>query len=510
MTLRSNGSGNWLGKFNLQDVSASLVVFLVAVPLALGIANASGAPIAAGLIGCIVGGIVAGLVGGAPLQVSGPAAGLTVLVYGMVQKFGWTTMCAITLAAGIVQICFGVFRIARICLMISPAVVHGMLAGIGATIALAQFQVMVGGSPKPSALANFLALPQVVSELVLHSTKRTLDATILGLITIAILVAWTYVPPKLRLIPGGLVAVFVATILGNLIFIHAPYVVIQGGNLFALNMPGIPADMAGFVIAVFTIAVVASVESLLCAVATDQQHTGPRANLDRELIGQGLSNSLSGLLGGLPVTGVIVRSSANVAAGAKTQLSAILHGVWVLIFVMVAASLINRIPLTALAALLVHVGIRLINAHHIKELTRHREIVIYVATALGVAFLNLLVGVAIGIGLALGVQLLLRKFVPMKVSSRSDPEDDGMTRSHVSIDGGLSFLTVPRLTSVLAAIPTGSVVIHLNATTMDHAAFVTIRSWKHIYEKSGGSVEIIERESPWFRDAVEGRPRFSK
>ena len=495
-------------RFQLADLPASLVVFLVAVPLALGIANASGAPIASGLIGCIVGGIVAGLIAGAPLQVTGPAAGLTVLVYGMVQQFGWTTMCAISVAAGVFQLCFGALKIARACLMISPAVVHGMLAGIGITISLAQFHVVLGGKPRPAALLNLKAIPYEVGQLFSNPTTPEVHATILGVITIAILIGWGYLPAKVRLIPAALVSVLTATILGNLFFTEAPRVAIKDGPLFALQIPQLPADIGGFFIAALTIAVVASVESLLCAVATDKLHNGPRANLDRELIGQGAANTLSGLLGGLPVTGVIVRSAANIAAGAKTNVSAILHGVWIILFVLVATPQLNRIPLAALAGLLIHVGVRLVNLHHIKELHVHREVVVYAITALGVAFVNLLAGVGLGIGLA--VILLLRRLSNFKSTVEKRGEGDS-ERWHVAIGGSLNFLAVPQLTATLAKVPAGAKVdIDLLVEFMDHAAFEALHSWRHTHQKTGGTADIDEKHEAWYGDAQSGSPRVTR
>ena len=492
-------------RFQLADLPSSLVVFLVAVPLALGIANASGAPIASGLIGCIVGGIVAGLLSGAPLQVSGPAAGLTVLVYGMVQKFGWTTMCAISLVAGIFQLCFGALKIARASLMISPAVVHGMLAGIGITISLAQLHVMLGGKPQSSAVLNLKELPTEVVQLYTHPTAPETHAAILGIITIAILVGWGYLPAKVRLIPAAIVSVLTATILGNVFFPEAPRVAIKDGSLFVFQLPQLPADIGGFFVAALTIAVVASVESLLCAMATDKLHTGPRANLDKELIAQGATNLISGLLGGLPVTGVIVRSAANVAAGGKTRVSSILHGVWVLLFVLLATSQLNKIPLAALAGLLIHVGVRLINLHHIRELHLHREVIVYTVTALGVAFLNLLAGVGLGIGLA--VILLLRRLANFK--SEVESRDGGIW--HVRIEGALNFLTVPQLSATLAKIPEGSrVEIDLLVEFMDHAAFEALHSWRKTYEKTGGTVDIDEKHESWYGDAKGGSPRVTR
>jgi len=187
-----------------RDLPASIVVFLVAVPLSLGIALASGAPIIAGLIGAAAGGIVTGLLAGAPLQVSGPAAGLTVVVFGMVQQLGWEVMCVATACAGAVQLLLGWFKVARGALLIAPSVVHGMLAGIGISIALAQLHVMIGGSPDSSPLRNLVALPSKLGGM-------NVDAAILGVVTVAVLVLWKRIPwPAVRSVPGALVAVLLA------------------------------------------------------------------------------------------------------------------------------------------------------------------------------------------------------------------------------------------------------------------------------------------------------------
>jgi carbonic anhydrase len=481
-----------------KDIPASLVVFLVAIPLGLGIALASGAPIMAGLIGCIVGGIVAGVLSGAPLQVLGPAAGLTVIVFGMVQKFGWPTMCAITAAAGLIQICLGCARIARVCLAISPAVVHGMLAGIGIVIALAQLHVLLGDKPQSSAVANIKALPGELLYIVQHLPTTRTHAAIVGLVTLAVLFLWQYLPKKVQAVPGALVAVLVGTLIANFVWTDAPRVSIPEGPLFSLQMPTIPADIGGFIVAALTIALVASVESLLCAVATDKLHTGPRANLDKELIAQGAANTVSGMIGGLPVTGVIVRSTANITAGAQTRLSAILHGVWILVFVLLASRYLERIPLAALAGLLVFVGIRLVNLHHIRELTTHREVVVYAATVAGVTLLDLLSGVGIGIGLA--VLLLLRRLAKADITVEEKEQ-----RWHVTVAGNLTFLSVPQLMAALGQIPPGAEVdVDLMAEFMDHAAFDARHGWRITHERLGGKVDIDELHEAWNVNTING------
>ncbi len=479
-----------------RDILASIVVFLVAVPLSLGIALASGAPIMAGLIAAAVGGIVVGFFGGAPLQVSGPAAGLTVLVYGVVQQFqDWRIVCLVTVLAGLIQLAFGFAKVARSALAITPAVVHGMLAGIGVVITLAQLHVVLGGRPESSALKNLQALPSQIADL--HT-----PAAILGLATIAILLGWLYVPKKLKMIPGALVAVTVATVASIVFKLDVKRVDLPENLLNSFALPLIPASSlwTAVLVSALTIAIVASVESLLSAVATDKMHTYPRADLDRELVGQGLANTVSGLLGGLPVTGVIVRSSANIQSGATSRRSAILHGAWVVVFVALLGSLIEQIPLCVLAGLLVFVGVRLVSMEHIRDLRRHGELPVYLVTLGGVVFKDLLVGV--GIGLALSIVLLLRRLahIEIKVTERSDGW-------HVDLGGSLTFVTVPRLTAELARVPAG-VPVHVEMHTdfMDHAAFESLHTWEAGHRRTGGEVLIDELHDNWYHRAVHEEP----
>lgn len=491
---------NLLQQILKSDLPASLVVFLIAIPLSLGIALASGAPVMAGLIAGVIGGVVAGSLGGSTFQVSGPAAGLTVIVFGVVQQFGWAGACAITALAGVVQMIFGFAKIARGALAISPAVVHGMLAGIGITIALSQLHIVLGGKPEHSALENLKELPHQIATL--HG-----GATVLGLITIGILATWRFMPAPIRRIPGPLAAVATATLISVLTPLGEGVARVDlPEKLFEEHvLPRWPqADIGAIAMAVLTIALIASVESLLSAVAVDKLHNGPRADLDRELIGQGAANMVSGLLGGLPITGVIVRSSANVAAGAQTRASAILHGIWILLFVALLGSVIERIPLAVLAGLLVHVGISLVKPHDIKELTHHREHWVYWVTVAGVVFRHLLDGVMMGIGLA--VCLLLRRLAHLKVTT-----NPGETRWHVLVEGSLTFLSVPQLTKHLATIPANaSVDVDLRVDFMDHAAFEALHNWRLSQERTGGSVDIDERHEAWYAPAVAGHPRMDK
>lgn len=479
----------------MPDLLASIVVFLVAVPLALGIAISSGAPtVMAGLIGCAVGGIVVGYFGGAPLQVSGPAAGLTVLTYDLIQRFGWEVTCAITVGAGIVQVVVGYLRLGRLCLGISPAVVHGMLAGIGVIIALAQIHVVFGGAPQSSALLNLRELP---GQLFSHHPP----STFIGLVSIGTMLAWPHVPSPIRKIPAALAAVAAGTLVAMATEANVQRVELPSEILSAFSLPSAPSsNFTAFLIAIFSVALVASVESLLCAVATDKLHSGKRANLNRELVGQGLGNMTSGFLGGLPITGVIVRSSANISAGAKTNRSAILHGVWIIVFVALFVSVIEQIPLAALAGLLVVVGVKLVNTHHLRELVNHSELATYLVTLGGVVFVDLLSGVALGVGV--GFVLLLRRLA--KLRTKVTEKDN---RWHVQIEGSASFVTVPKLLDALSSIPQGvQVYIDLLVDFMDHAAFDALHGWRVTHERLGGKVDIDELHEEWYHSAADGHP----
>ncbi|WP_308257629.1 SulP family inorganic anion transporter [Pseudonocardia lacus] len=470
------------------DLPASLVVFLVAVPLSLGVAMASGAPLLAGLVAAVVGGVVVGLVGGSPLQVSGPAAGLTVVVADLVTRFGWATMAVVTIAAGLLQIAFGLAGVARFAAAIPPAVVHGMLAGIGVTIALSQLHVVLGGPPRTGAWDSVAQLPGQL--LGLHG-----PAVLVGLVTIAVVLGWGRLPRQLRAVPGPLVGVLAATGLAAL-WPDVPRVDLPGGLLDAVAPPTFPlpgATWSGVALGVLTVAVVASVESLLSAVAVDRMHDGPRTDPDRELVGQGAANSLSGLLGGLPVTGVIVRSSTNVRAGARTRASTVLHGAWVAVFGIALVGVVEMVPLAALAGLLVLVGVQLVKLADIRTARRHGDLALYLATALGVLLFTLLEGVALGLAVA-GLTVLLRA-----VRARIGVTDPGPGGGpvHVVVRGALSFLAVPALSAALARVPAGAVVrVDLVVDYMDHTAFDHLDGWARAHRLTGGEVTVDEPGRP--------------
>ena len=462
-----------------HDLPSSLVVFLVALPLSLGIAIASGAPVLAGLIAAIVGGIVVGSVGGSPLQVSGPAAGLTVIVAGLVSEFGWGITCLITVAAGTLQVLLGLSRVARAALAISPVVVHAMLAGIGITIALQQAHVLLGGKSKSTAWHNLIGLPgQVVGA---HR-----PGVILGVLVIVIMVAWRWVPAKARRVPGPLVAIVAVTVLSVVFGFHVRRIDLEGSPLDALRLPDLPhGNWGAFTVGVITVALIASVESLLSAVSVDRMHNGPRTDFNRELVGQGAANIISGTVGGLPITGVIVRSSTNVNAGAKSRASAIMHGVWILLFTIPFAGLVEQIPTAALAGLLIVIGVQLLKPAHIETAMKHGDLAVYVVTAVSVIFLNLLHGVLIG--LALAIALTGWRVIRAKIEAEAVGDE-----WRVTIEGAAcTFLALPRLTRMLASVPRGATVtVAITVHYLDHAAHQTITDWQRQHEATGGTVDI--------------------
>ena len=473
------------------DLSASVSVFLIALPLSLGIALATGAPLQAGLVAAAVGGIVAGRFGGAPLQVSGPAAGLTVVTADLIQQYGWRVTCAITVLAGIAQLALAALRVARTALAVSPAIVHGMLAGIGVTIALAQLHIVLGGTPQSSAVANVRALPSQLAQL--HPAALSVS-----LLTVGTLLLWPRIPGRagriVRKIPAALAAVAGATAFALIAGLSLPRVDLPSWSNHALPvMPEGPG--LGILAAVLTVTLVGSVESLLSAVAVDKLAAArkkpavriARARLDRELAGQGAANVVSGALGGLPVTGVAVRSSANVSAGAVSRNSTMLHGLWIVLAALLLVPLLGLIPLAALAALVMVVGFQMVNITHLCSVKRNREMLVYAVTMTGVVVTGVLEGVMIGIAVAVAVAL--HRLTRTRITV--EEQEAGL---RVRVRGQLTFLAVPRLSRMLGQVPQGTAcVVELDGSFMDHAAYEALHDWQTSHVAQGGTVEFTGR-----------------
>ncbi|MEI7032285.1 SulP family inorganic anion transporter [Streptomyces pratensis] len=459
-----------------RDLLASLVVFLVALPLCIGIAVASGVPAELGLVTGIVGGIVVGLLPGSRLQVSGPAAGLTVLVYEAVKQFGLGTLGPIVLAAGLLQVVLGAARFGRWFRAISVSVVQGMLAGIGLVIVLGQVYALADTEQPGSGLSNLAGLPRLAARIV--SDGEAMTAFGLGAGTIAVLLLWPKLPAAVRLVPAPLAAVGLATAVAALAGLR-PAVVDVNGLLHAIDPPGGAefgrlADVA-VIGTVLAFALIASAESLFSAAAVDRMHDGPRTDYDKELVAQGVGNTLCGALGALPMTAVIVRSAANVQAGATTSLSRVAHGVWLLLFAALLPAAIGVIPLAALAGILVHAGCKLVPAKEFGPLWReHRgEAVLLAVTALAIVVTNLFEGVVLGLLLAViksawetsHVQLTTRELTGGRVV--------------VALSGNATFLRLPRILEQLERLPQDQP-MELDLTGLrhlDHACRVALENW---------------------------------
>jgi len=282
-----------------KDLMASAVVFLVALPLCMGVAIASGVPPAAGIVTGVIGGLVVGTLAGSPLQVSGPAAGLTVLIWQYVQAFGFSKLGVIVLIAGSIQILAGLMKLGQWFRATSPSVIQGMLAGIGVLIIGSQTHVLVDDAPKGSGWTNLISIPEALWKGIfpMDGAAHHLAAYV-GLLSIIIMAAWKFAPGKLRIIPAPLLAVAIATLVSALFQLPIKHVSVSSdllGNVNWLSVESLSGILdPSLLVAGLAVALIASAETLLCAAAVDQMHQGPRTNYDRELFAQGVGNSLCG------------------------------------------------------------------------------------------------------------------------------------------------------------------------------------------------------------------------
>jgi len=413
-----------------SDIPASIVVFFVALPLCLGIALASGAPLFSGLIAGIIGGIVVGSLSGSSVGVSGPAAGLAAIVLTAIGTLGgYENFLLAVVLGGIIQVVFGVLKAGIIGYYFPSSVIKGMLTGIGIIIILKQIPHFFGYDSDPEGDVAFFQLDgeNTFSEIFVAINNISLGATLIAIVGLLILILWDRVLSKkgkiFKIIQGPLVAVtlgiiyFVAT-KGNATYGIEPSHLVSvpipdsiDTFLGQFSLPNFSAITNPEIWVVgFTIALVASLETLLCVEATDKLDPRKRVTpTNRELLAQGTGNVLSGLIGGLPITQVIVRSSANIQSGGKTKMSAVIHGCLLLISVILIPKLLNMIPLSVLAAVLLIVGYKLAKPALFKQMfdLGWKQSVPFYVTVLGIVFTDLLVG--IGLGLLVGIVVILIK-----------------------------------------------------------------------------------------------------
>lgn len=471
-----------------RDIAASFVVFLVALPLCLGIAIASGVPAELGLITGIVGGIVVGAMAGQPLQVSGPAAGLAVLVFDLVQRHGLAALGPVLLLAGVVQLLAGVLKLGQWFRAVSPAVVGGMLAGIGALIVVQQAHVLIDGTPLNGGLANLAAIPGAF----LGVGDNSALALLVGVVTIVAMVAWDKLKPAaLRLVPGALMGVLAGTLLamaGGLAVkrITLPETIMGDIGLVGITNLPMLADPA-LIGAALALAFIASAETLLSAAAVDRMQDRHQTKFNKELGAQGIGNFICGLVGAMPMTGVIVRSSANVQAGAITRLSAILHGVWLLAFVALLPMVLAQVPTAALAGVLVVTGVKLVKLKDVTDLfARYGALpaAIWAVTFTLVVTVDLLTGVVVGLALTLLELLPHARRLRLVIHRPRENE--------LELEGAATAISVPRIADALDRMPAGENVrvdvsrLHF----MDHTTSELLADALKRFRRRGSEVHV--------------------
>ncbi|MBS1628659.1 MAG: SulP family inorganic anion transporter [Bacteroidetes bacterium] len=459
-----------------KDALSGIIVFLIALPLCLGIAQASGAPLFAGIISGIVGGIVVGLLSKSQVSVSGPAAGLIAIVVSAIQGFGAfeTFLCAVVVA-GLVQLLLGLIRAGSIANYFPSNVIEGMLAGIGLTIIIKEFPNAMG-FVKGSAVAGIEAGEPGSSWTAIRTFFQHIEpaALIISFLGISLLALWsTKAFKKWSLLPAGLLVVLLATAINEVFLLLGNGLALGPAQLVQLQVPDSAAgflsqfrlpDPMGFLNPEvwktgIVIAIVASIETLLCIEATDGMDPHKRyTSGNAELRAQGIGNTLSGLIGGLPITSVIVRSSANIHAGAETKKSTIIHGLMLLVCVATIPTMLNHIPKAALSAILIYTGYRLCRPATFRHMWQGglAQFIPFVATAVAVVALDLLKGV--GIGLAISIFYMLRQNLRVPFFYKRSIYSKGEL-IRLTLSEEVSFLNKAAIKQTLKKIPSGASVI---------------------------------------------------
>jgi MFS superfamily sulfate permease-like transporter len=493
------------------DFPSGLVVFLVALPLCLGIALASGAPPLSGIIAGVVGGIVVGSLSRSHVSVSGPAAGLTAIVLAAITSFGSFELFLLSVfIAGVFQLILGFLKAGSISNYFPSNVIEGMLAGIGVIIILTQLEHAVGYDKDFEGDEQFFRLdgtnpfsdiPQIIE-------RFEMGAVIIAVISLAILIAWDKIAvlKRLKLVPGALVAVVVGILLNELFKTMGNGLALETEHLVKLPVPETFAEFKDIIIfpdfsgianpqvwiTAAIITVVASIETLLCIEASDKMDVQKRyTDTNNELRAQGIGNMLSSLIGGLPMTSVVVRSSANANAGARTKMSAIIHGVLLLICVLAIPTILNRIPLATLAAVLLMVGYKLANPSKLKHFwdKGKYQFIPFIATLVAVVAFGLLWGV--GLGMAISVIFIMRGNLKRAYNFRKEEYIAGDI-IHIDLAQEVSFLNKAAIKNTLNEIPEDSKVI-INASDtvyIAHDVLDLIEEFRNIKAKDE-NIEVV-------------------
>jgi len=461
-------------KYIKNDLPASVVVFFVALPLCLGIALASGAPLFSGVIAGVIGGIIVGSLSGSQLGVSGPAAGLAAIVFTAIADLGgYENFLLAVVLGGVIQLIFGFLKAGIIGYYFPSSVIKGMLTGIGIIIILKQIPHFFGYDADPEGDFSFLQVDgeNTFSEIIKSFKHISFGSTIIALLGMAIMLLWDTVLAKkakfFKVIQGPLVAVVVGVLYyvltannsmfgiasENLVSVPVPDSASSFFNQFSFPNFGAITNPKIWIVA-FTIALVASLETLLCVEAADKLDPDKRVTpTNRELLAQGTGNILSGLIRGLPITQVIVRSSANVQSGGRTKLSAIIHGFLLLISVILMPSILNKIPLSVLAAILLIVGYKLAKPSLFKSMFKMgwKQFLPFAVTVIGIVFTDLLVG--IGLGLGVGVVVILIKSYQNSHFLHIEDKSNGVHKIKMTLAEEVTFFNKGAILKELDSLP---------------------------------------------------------
>lgn len=491
-----------------DDVPAGIVVFLVALPLCLGIAAASGAPLVSGVVAGVIGGLVAGSLSGSSLMVTGPAAGLTpIVLLGIAQLGGFAPLLPAVMLAGVLQLCLSAVRGGTVAYYVPSSVIKGMLAGIGLTLILKQVPHAVGYDSDAEGDLSFIEPSAGTTLSTLAESLQQIQpaAVVAACLGVAVMLWWPRSPfARVRLLPAPLIAVAAGVGVNELFRAYLPELAVRGTHLVSL-----PTIVQGDVVRValpawsalssplvwefaLVIGLVASLESLLGLEATRKldplRHEAP---VNRELLAQGVGNILSGLLGGLPVAGVMIRSSANVDAGARSRLSVMVHAVLMLLAVLALGALLNRVPLAAIASVLLVTGFRLAapslwrNAWHLG----YSHFIPFVVTIVAIVFTDVLRG--IGVGFLVGVAFIVVEHLRSPVLSRISAPGAVLTR--YVLPEQVTFLSKARIARALNAFPPGTrVEIDGRKTTrFDHDALEELHLFKETARRRGIDYRLV-------------------
>lgn len=514
-------------KYFKADMLSGMVVFLVALPLCLGIAVASGAPPFAGIITGVIGGIVVGLLSNSNVSVSGPAAGLIAIIVAAITDLGYEPFLVAVVIAGLIQLTLGFLKAGSISSYFPTSVIEGMLVAIGIIIIKKEIPHAIGYDKEHEG--DFFSY-ELLSEdkgfftEIIHSFNYAhLGAIIITVVSIGILVAFNKVPSlrKIKAIPGALVVVIVGIILNELFKSTGSSLAIMGQE-HLVTLPTASSfseffgqfttpDFSGFsnskvwVVGV-TIAIVASIETLLCLEAGDKMDPMKRfSSANTELKAQGVGNILSGLIGGIPMTSVIVRTSANVNAGARTKLSAVAHGIFLLLAVVSIPFLLNKIPMASLAAILIMIGLRLASPKvftHMWHTGKH-QFIPFVVTVVAVVLTDLLKGV--GIGLAVSIFFILRGNMKLAYFFKKEKHKEGET-IHIDLAQEVSFLNKAAVKQTLAHLPSNSKVVidAANTVYIDYDVLELIRDFLNYGSKDKNIEVTLQNFKPAYKmeDAI--------